>query len=71
MLVIPRRKARADQLRPVGFSPLAFVFLCLIVVSYAVASGGLAGGLSVPLVLALCTATWVWTLPETRGIVLS
>ncbi len=41
-----------------------------ILVSYAVAQKGLAGGLSVPLVLALCTATWVWTLPETRGIVL-
>jgi MFS family permease len=41
-----------------------------VVVSHAVAYGGLAGGLSVPLVLALCTATWVWTLPETRGIVL-
>jgi MFS family permease len=44
--------------------------LAPVVVSYAVATGGLAGGLSVPLVLALCTATWVWTLPETRGIVL-
>jgi len=27
---------------------------------------GLTGGLAVPLVLALATATWVWTLPETR-----
>ncbi len=27
---------------------------------------GLAGGLGVPFVLALATATWVWTLPETR-----
>jgi hypothetical protein len=24
------------------------------------------GGLTVPLVLALATAAWVWTLPETR-----
>ncbi len=40
------------------------------VVSWAVASHGLSGGLSVPLVLALGTATWVWTLPETRGIAL-
>jgi len=31
---------------------------------------GLAGGLSVPLVLALATASWVWMLPETRGITL-
>jgi MFS family permease len=31
-------------------------------------SYGLAGGLSVPLVLALATASWVWVLPETRGI---
>lgn len=29
---------------------------------------GLAGGLSVPLVLALATASWVWVLPETVGI---
>jgi hypothetical protein len=27
---------------------------------------GLSGGLSVPMLLALATATWVWTLPETR-----
>jgi len=31
---------------------------------------GLSGGLSVPLVLAVATAMWVWTLPETRGIAL-
>jgi MFS family permease len=41
-----------------------------LLVSFAVLHGGLSGGLSVPLVLALCTASWVWTLPETRGIVL-
>ncbi len=29
---------------------------------------GLAGGLAVPMVLALATASWVWVLPETRGI---
>jgi hypothetical protein len=27
---------------------------------------GVRGGLAVPLVLALATAAWVWTLPETR-----
>jgi MFS family permease len=42
--------------------------LAPVAVSRAVASNGLAGGLSVPLVLACCTAAWVWTLPETRGI---
>ena len=41
-----------------------------VIVSMAVASGGLAGGLTVPLVLALGTALWVWVLPETRGIAL-
>lgn len=42
-------------------------FFAPIVVSLFVARYGLAGGLGVPLVLALATATWVWTLPETRG----
>jgi len=42
--------------------------LAPVAVSYAVAVRGLAGGLTVPLVLAIGTATWVWTLPETRGI---
>jgi MFS family permease len=42
--------------------------LAPIVVQAAVARGGLAGGLSVPLVLALATASWVWVLPETRAI---
>ena len=37
-----------------------------VVVGHFVASHGMQGGLSVPLVLALCTATWVWVLPETR-----
>jgi putative MFS transporter len=32
------------------------------------AAYGLAGGLGVPLCLALATASWVWLLPETRGI---
>lgn len=41
-----------------------------LVVAAAVQSHGLAGGLSVPLCLALLTASWVWTLPETRGIAL-
>jgi MFS family permease len=42
-----------------------------ILVGYAVAMHGLAGGLSVPLLLALATASWVWVLPETRGIALT
>jgi MFS family permease len=41
-----------------------------VVVQAAVAHAGLAGGLSVPMVLALATASWVWVLPETRGIAL-
>jgi MFS family permease len=41
-------------------------FFAPFLVSFFVASYGLAGGLGVPLVLALGTATWVWTLPETR-----
>ena len=44
--------------------------LAPVVVHAVVLRAGLAGGLSVPLVLALATATWVWVLPETRGIVL-
>ncbi len=44
--------------------------LAPVVVSQAVAWKGLEGGLSVPLLLAIGTASWVWTLPETRGIVL-
>jgi MFS family permease len=42
--------------------------LAPVAVQAAVARAGLAGGLSVPLVLALATASWVWVLPETRGI---
>ncbi|MBZ5498626.1 MAG: MFS transporter [Acidobacteriia bacterium] len=42
-------------------------FFAPIVVSMFVASYGLKGGLGVPIVLALSTATWVWTLPETRA----
>ena len=41
-----------------------------VLVAWAVERAGLAGGLSVPLVLALATASWVWVLPETRGIAL-
>jgi MFS family permease len=41
-----------------------------IAVSWAVGGWGLAGGLTVPFVLALATGTWVWVLPETRGIAL-
>jgi len=41
-----------------------------VVVGVAVSRHGLAGGLAVPCVLALATASWVWSLPETRGIAL-
>jgi MFS family permease len=41
-----------------------------VVVGWAVAAHGLAGGLGVPLGLAIATASWVWALPETRGIAL-
>jgi MFS family permease len=41
-------------------------FFAPLVVSAFVADYGLTGGMSVPLVLALATAAWVWTLPETR-----
>jgi MFS family permease len=44
--------------------------LAPVVVQAAVLRAGLAGGLGVPMVLALATASWVWVLPETRGIVL-
>ena len=38
-----------------------------VLVGYAVDAKGLAGGLAVPMCLALATGTWVFTLPETRG----
>jgi len=41
-----------------------------VVVGAMVSAHGLAGGLSVPMMLALATASWVWVLPETRGITL-
>jgi MFS family permease len=41
-----------------------------LIVGLMVARHGLGGGLAVPCVLALCTASWVWVLPETRGIAL-
>jgi MFS family permease len=41
-----------------------------LLVGAMVARAGLTGGLGVPMVLALATASWVWVLPETRGIVL-
>jgi MFS family permease len=41
-----------------------------LVVAAAVTRAGLSGGLAVPAVLALATASWVWVLPETRGIAL-
>ncbi len=42
-------------------------FLAPIVVGYFASAYGLSGALTVPLVLAIATALWVWTLPETRG----
>jgi MFS family permease len=39
-----------------------------ILVGYVVSIYGMAGGLTVPLCLAVLTASWVWVLPETRGI---
>jgi len=44
--------------------------LAPVAVQAAVARAGLAGGLGVPLGLAIATASWVWVLPETRGIAL-
>jgi MFS family permease len=44
--------------------------LAPVVVHAAVTRAGLAGGLAVPMVLAIATASWVWVLPETRGIAL-
>jgi MFS family permease len=44
--------------------------LAPVLVQMAVARAGLAGGLTVPIALALATASWVWLLPETRGIAL-
>jgi MFS family permease len=41
-------------------------FFAPMAVSAVVALYGVRGGLSVPLVLALATASWVWVLPETR-----
>src|SRR5213075_1014153 len=40
-------------------------FLAPIVVGFFVSRYGIAGGLGVPFALALATAAWVWTLPET------
>jgi MFS family permease len=41
-----------------------------LIVAWAVQRWSIAGGLSVPLVLAIATASWVWLLPETKGIAL-
>jgi MFS family permease len=41
-------------------------FFAPMVVSAFVSLHGVRGGLGVPLVLALATASWVWVLPETR-----
>jgi MFS family permease len=41
-------------------------FFAPVIVGFFVAQYGLTGGLGVPMVLAMLTATWVWTLPETR-----
>ena len=42
-------------------------FFAPVVVNQFVVLYGLTGGLAVPMVLALATAMWVWTLPETRN----
>jgi MFS family permease len=42
-------------------------FFAPVVVAFFVSRYGLAGGLGVPFILALATASWVWTLPETRA----
>jgi MFS family permease len=44
--------------------------LAPVAVHAAVLRAGLAGGLGVPMLLALATASWVWVLPETRAIAL-
>ena len=44
--------------------------LAPVIVHQAVLADGIRGGLSVPLVLAIATASWVCVLPETRGITL-
>jgi len=41
-------------------------FFAPALVSFFVSLGGVRGGLSVPMVLALATAAWVWVLPETK-----
>ncbi len=41
-------------------------FLAPIVVGYFASAYGIGGALAIPMVLALATAAWVWTLPETR-----
>ncbi len=41
-------------------------FFAPVIVGLFVTRFGLTGGLGVPMVLAMLTATWVWTLPETR-----
>lgn len=42
-----------------------------VLVGMAVLDGGITGGLLVPASLAVCTALWVWTLPEKRGVSLN
>jgi MFS family permease len=42
-------------------------FFAPILVSMLVHDYGLKGGLGLPMCLAIATAAWVWTLPETRG----
>ncbi len=41
-----------------------------VLVHMGVVAYGLAGGLGVPVIFALATASWVWLLPETKGIAL-
>lgn len=47
-----------------------FQVLPQILMGFVATRAGIAGGLTLAFVFALVTASWVWTLPETRGIAL-
>jgi len=46
----------------------AFQFVTQLVMAVLIAEAGVAHGLYLAMALALVTATWVWTFPETRAI---
>src|SRR5437588_12756469 len=48
----------------------SFQVLTQLMMGIIAASYGVASGLWLAVAFALVTATWVWTLPETRGIAL-